>query len=102
MKNGYPPKEGYPFFLCCEMTERSVLEVHSGITALIAEKTIVQNKEELDQAMDIVMRANFAGDPVTKEETMQLRGLYRYTCRMVLKGMSRKKKFLFRFIKAYA
>ena len=25
------------------------LEVHSGITALIAEKTIVQNKEELDQ-----------------------------------------------------
>lgn len=73
-----------------------------GFTAKVCEQFQWLNKEELDQAMDIVMRANFAGDPVTKEETMQLRGLYRYTCRMVLKGMSRKKKFLFRFIKAYA
>lgn len=71
-------------------------------TAKVSEQFQWLNKEELDQAMDIVMRANFAGEPVTKEETLQLRGLYRYTCRMVLKGMSRKKKFLFRFIKAYA
>ena len=60
-----------------------------GFTAKVCEQFQWLNKEELDQAMDIVMRANFAGDPVTKEETMQLRGLYRYTCRMVLKGMSR-------------
>lgn len=73
-----------------------------GFTAKVCEQFQWLNKEELDQAMDIVMRANFAGDPVTKEETMQLKGLYRYTCRMALKGMSRKKKFLFRFIKAYA
>lgn len=76
--------------------------MEGGFTAKVCEQFQWLNKEELDQAMDIVMRANFAGEPVTKEETMQLRGLYRYTCRMVLKGMSRKKKFLFCFIKAYA
>ena len=46
-----------------------------GFTAKVCEQFQWLNKEELDQAMDIVMRANFAGDPVTKEETMQLRGL---------------------------
>lgn len=76
--------------------------MEDGFTAKVCEQFQWLNREELDQAMDIVMRANFAGEPVTKEETMQLRGLYRYACRMVLKGMSRKKKFLFRFIKAYA
>ena len=42
-----------------------------GFTAKVCEQFQWLNKEELDQAMDIVMRANFAGDPVTKEETMQ-------------------------------
>ena len=45
-----------------------------GFTAKVCEQFQWLNKEELDQAMDIVMRANFAGDPVTKEETNAAEG----------------------------
>lgn len=68
----------------------------------ICEQFLWMNKEELDTVMDIVMRANFSENGPTKEETLQVRGLYRYVCRMVMKGMNSQKKFLFRFIKAYA
>ena len=71
-------------------------------TQKVCEQFLWLNKEELDTVMDIVMRANFSETAPAKEETLQVRGLYRYVCRMAMKGMSRQKKFVFRFIKAYA
>ena len=52
--------------------------------------------------MDIVMRANFSGEAIGKEEVLQVRSMYRHICRTIQKGMSWQKKFYFRFIKVYA
>ena len=71
-------------------------------TEKVCEQFLWMNREELEHVMDIVMRANFSDTEPQKEETMQVRGLYRYVCRMVMKGMSGQKRFLFRFIKVYA
>lgn len=76
--------------------------MEADFTRKVCEQFLWLNKEELDTVMDIVMRANFSETEPAKEETLQVRGLYRYVCRMAMKGMSRQKKFVFRFIKAYA
>ena len=76
--------------------------MEADFTRKVCEQFLWLNKEELDTVMDIVMRANFSETEPAKEETLQVRGLYRYVCRMAMKGMSKQKKFVFRFIKAYA
>ena len=71
-------------------------------TEKVTEQFLWIDKEELDYVMDIVMRANFSDERITKEEVLQVRSMYRHICRTVLKGMSWQKKIYFRFVKAYA
>ena len=71
-------------------------------TAKVTEQFLWIDKEEMDLVMDIVMRANFSGEAIGKEEVLQVRSMYRHICRTIQKGMSWQKKFYFRFIKVYA
>lgn len=76
--------------------------MEEGFTAKVTEQFLWIDKAELDRIMDIVIRANFSGDAISREEVLQVRSMYRYICRMIQKGMTWQKKFYFRFIKVYA
>lgn len=75
--------------------------MNQDFTQKVTEQFVWIDKEELDKVMDIVMRANFSGDIIRKEEILQVRGMYRHICRTLLKGMTAQKKLYFRFVKAY-
>lgn len=80
---------------------KSVDCMKEDFTNRVTEQFVWIEKTELDLVMDIVMRANYAGNEITKEETSKVRGMYRYICRMLLKGMKRKQRLLFRYVYAY-
>lgn len=67
----------------------------------VTEQFVWIDQAELAKVVDIAMRAAFSEEKITKEEVLQVRGMYRHVCRTLLKGMKGWKRFRFRFLKAY-
>lgn len=58
-------------------------------------------EDEFERVMKITMRANYGKEPVTKEEKLFMRSMYRYICAQVCRSMGRMGKFKFRFWRVY-
>ncbi len=58
--------------------------------------------ESVGRMLDVAMRANYAREPVSKEETLYLKEMYDFICLEVYRDLSFVKRQLFRFIYVFA
>lgn len=58
--------------------------------------------ESVSRMLDVAMRANYAREPVSKEETLYLKEMYNFICLQVYRDLSFVKRQLFRFAYVFA